>query len=198
MRENRKRTVVTIIGIILATALITAVACMAESFRASMIILEKKQNGDFHYLFTGVAQENLKYFENNQNVEKIGVAEEIGYAFLEGCTNPDKPYIYIRAVDASGIQAMSLELAEGRMPWSEDEIVIGGHIRSNGGVNLRTGDTLTVQVGERISEGGYSLNQSNPYLGAEEKFAPAYEKTYTIVGVIDRPNYQVEARMAPG
>jgi len=197
MKENRKRVAVTIIGIILATALITAVACMAESFRASMVVLKKKESGDFHYLFTGVAQENLKYFQNNQNVEKIGLAEEIGYAVLEGCTNPDKPYLYIRAVDASGIQAMALELTEGRMPWSEDEIVISRHIRSNGNVDLGVGDTLTIQVGERISE-GYSLNQSNPYLEAEENFVPLYEKTYTIVGMIERPNFQVEMRSAPG
>jgi len=197
MKENRKRTIVTIIGIILATALITAVACMAESFRVSMIMLEKKDHGDFHYLFTGVTQENMKYFRNNQNVEKIGLAEEIGYAVLEGCTNPDKPYIYIRAVDASGIQAMALELTEGRMPWNEDEIVISRHIRSNGDVDLGVGDTLTVQVGERISD-GYSLNQGNVYIGEEEKFVPSYEKTYTIVGMVERPNYQVEARSAPG
>ncbi|MDE6925611.1 MAG: ABC transporter permease [Acetatifactor sp.] len=197
IKENRKRVAVTIIGIILATALITAVACMASSFRESMIVLEKKDNGDFHYLFTGVAQENLKYFQNNQNVEKIGLAEEIGYAVLEGCTNPDKPYIYIRAVDASGIRAMALELSEGRMPWNEDEIVISRHIHSNGDVDLGVGDTLTVQVGERISE-GYFLNQSNPYMEEEENFVPAYEKTYTIVGIIERPNFQVEARSAPG
>lgn len=197
MKENRKRTAVTIIGIILATALITAVACMAESFRASVVLLEKKDNGDFHYLFTGVAQENLKYFQNNQNVEKIGLAEEVGYAFLEGSTNPDKPYVYIRAVNASGIQSMQLELREGRMPWSQGEVVIGNHIRSNGDVDLGVGDTLTVQVGERISEGD-SLNQNNPWLGEEESFVPFCERTYTIVGVIERPNFQVEPRTAPG
>lgn len=196
MSQNRKRTAVTIMGIILATALITAVACMAESFRASVVVLEKKVNGDFHYLFTGVAQENLKYFENNRNVEKIGLAEETGYALLEGCTNPDKPYLYIRGVDAAGIQAMSLELTEGRMPYSEEEIVISRHIRSNGNVDLAVGDTLTVQVGERFSD-GYSLNQHNPYI-SEEEFVPYCEKTYTIVGIVERPNYQVELRSAPG
>ena len=66
MKENPKRTVVTIIGIILATALITAVASMAVSFRASMILLEKKDNGDFHYLFAGVTQEKKK-----KNIFKI-------------------------------------------------------------------------------------------------------------------------------
>lgn len=196
MKENRKRTVVTIIGIILATALITAVASMAVSFRASMILLEKKDNGDFHYLFTGVTQENLKYFQTNQNLEKIGLAEEIGYALLEGCMNPDKPYVYIRAVDESGIQAMSLELSEGRMPQNGNEIVISRHIRSNGNVVLGVGDTVTFQIGERVSE-GYYLNQRNPY-NNEETFSPIEERTYTIVGVIERPNYKVEFRSAPG
>ena len=37
LKENRKRTLVTIVGILLATALITAVACMVVIFRASMI-----------------------------------------------------------------------------------------------------------------------------------------------------------------
>ena len=197
MKENRKRTVVTVIGILLATALITAVACMASSFRASMILLEKKNIGDFHYLFTGVMQENLKYFRNNQNVERIGLAEEIGYALLEDCTNPDKPYLYVRAADEAGMQAMSLELTQGRMPVNEEEIVIGMHIRSNGEVDLGVGDVLTVRVGERVAE-GYSLNQRNPYIAGGEEFISSFEKTYTIVGIVERPSYQVEPRTAPG
>lgn len=37
LKENRKRTLVTIVGVILATALITGVASLAVSFRASMV-----------------------------------------------------------------------------------------------------------------------------------------------------------------
>ena len=59
LKENRKRTAVTIVGILLATALITGVACMAVSFRASMVAYEKQENGDYHYHFTGVAKEYL-------------------------------------------------------------------------------------------------------------------------------------------
>ena len=54
LRENRKRTAVTIVGIVMAAALITAVACMVVSFRASMIAYERLQNGDFHYCFQEV------------------------------------------------------------------------------------------------------------------------------------------------
>ena len=99
LKENRKRTAVTIVGIVLATSLITAVACMAASFRASMTQRARQETGDFHYLFSGVVRENLKYFQNNQNIERLGIEKKVGYALLTGCQNPDKPYLYIRALE---------------------------------------------------------------------------------------------------
>ena len=195
LRENRKRTTVTIIGVILATALITGVACLAESMRASLIA-RARAAGDYHYYFEEVAQDDLKYFINNTNVEWIGLACGLGYAMLEGSENPDKPYLYLRAVDEEGIKAMALDLVEGRMPEKDDEIVIGRHIRYNGMVNLQVGDTLTLQLGERISD-GFSLDQSNPY-SYEEHLEPTWEKTFTIVGVVERPSLAEESRMAPG
>ena len=38
---NRKRTIMTVIGIVLATALLSAVTSMAASFRSGMILRER-------------------------------------------------------------------------------------------------------------------------------------------------------------
>ena len=46
---NKKRTIVTIIGIILSVALICALSSMVVSFKESIIIFEKQELGDFHY-----------------------------------------------------------------------------------------------------------------------------------------------------
>lgn len=197
LKENRKRTMVTVTGVILATALITGVACLAESMRASLISYEKKVNGDFHYCFSGVDESKLKYFENNTNIQSFGLAREVGYADLEGSENPDKPYLYIREADEDGLKAMSLELTEGRMPESADELVISRHIHYNGMVDLKVGDTLTLQTGARRS-GTKRLDQSFSYAYDEEYLEPAGERTYTIVGVIERPSQLVEGRYAPG
>jgi len=102
LKKNRKRTAVTIIGIILATALLTAVANMAESMRESVILHQKQNNGDFHYLFQGVGKDNLKYFKNNKNIERLGYSIMLGYAPLEGCINEDKPYLYVCTYDENG------------------------------------------------------------------------------------------------
>lgn len=197
LKENRKRTVVTVIGVILATALITGVACMAASFRESMIAYETKENGSYHYGFYNVAPENLKYFENNQQIEKIALIEELGYAGLEESQNPDKPYLFVAAMDEAVEEIFSLELVQGRMPENDSELVIGSHIRSNGLVDLKVGDVLTLQVGDRMSE-GFRLNQETPYLYQEESLVPLYEKTYTVVGIMQRPNREVEPYTAPG
>lgn len=47
---NKKRNIVTIIGITLSVALITAVTSMVVSFKESLINFEKKNCGDFHYM----------------------------------------------------------------------------------------------------------------------------------------------------
>lgn len=197
LKENRKRTVMTVIGVILATALITGVACLAESFRESLIVYAKQVNGDFHYCFQGVSGEDLKYFQNNNNIQRIGLAREMGYAILEGSENPDKPYLYIRSIDEKSVDSMALKLTEGRLPENDNELAIGRHIRYNGMVDLQVGDTLTLQIGQRMSN-DFLLNQENPYLYEEENFKPVQEKTYTVVGVLERPNQTVEPRTAPG
>ena len=197
LSENRKRTGVTIVGILLATALITGVACMVVSFRESMIAYEKQRNGDFHYHFQGVAQEYLKYFRENQYIEKYGLTAEVGYAYLEGSGNEDKPYLYVTAIEEGMEPTLALRLDEGRMPGTDSELVVGRHVRSNGFVDVKVGDVLTLQVGKRMSEKD-QLTQETPYLKEEEHLEPAFEKEYTVVGIIERPNQELEPRIAPG
>ena len=51
LKLNKKRTIVTIIGIILATALLTAVAAMAVSLKESITLRAKKVDGDFIFSY---------------------------------------------------------------------------------------------------------------------------------------------------
>ena len=195
---NKKRTIVTIIGIILATALITSVANMAESFRGSMIAYEKQKSGDYHYAFYGVKQENRKYFENNRNIEHLGYVAPIGFAILEGSRNPDKPYLFIKAMNEAGMRATGVDLIEGRLPENDHELVIAGHIRSNGGVAYNIGDRISLEVGDRVCNDGSILGQGNPYTYEEEAFRLRQTVEYTIVGIMERPGQGEESTIAPG
>ena len=54
LKLNKKRTIVTIIGIVLATALITGVTTMLASSGASTIQYAKQHFGDYHLEITNV------------------------------------------------------------------------------------------------------------------------------------------------
>ena len=198
LRLNKKRTLVTIIGIILSTALITGVATLVSSFRSTIIEYEKQDSGDYHYVFYNVPVDDLKYIKNNRNVEDVYLNEDLGYSLLDGSKNEDKPYLYLKAYSKGSIEKLGIELKEGRLPENDNEVVISSHIKSNGGVEYKIGDELDLKLGERISDGesldqGMALDEER-----SESFVLRNEKNYKIVGIIERPNFDIEPYTAPG
>ena len=197
---NKKRTIVTIIGIILATSLITGVATLLTSFQKSAVNIVKESAGNYHYEFIDVPIEDLKYIKDNRNIENLYVIQNIGYSKLENSENEYKPYLYITGFSENAMGNLGLKLLEGRFPKNENEIVISKHIQTNAKIEYEIGDEITLDIGKRTID-GEELNQNNPYSeeeNVEEKFEKEFTKTYKIVGVIERPNMNVENYSAPG
>ena len=197
LKLNKKRTIVTIIGIILSVALICAVASMVSSFRESLIRFEINRDGNFHYEFSNVDSKTLKEIKNNRNFEKIYISKNVGYLKLDNSKNEDKPYAYLIAMNKITMSNVSLNLIEGRFPSNDKEIVIPRHLKTNGRVDYKVGDTITLYLGDRVSD-GYTLNQNNPYHKDEETFDIKDTKTFKIVGIIERPSTIIENYSAPG
>lgn len=80
LKLNRKRTIVTIVGIILATALLSALVTLVSSFQYSMIEYQKQKDGDFHVKFSGVKMSELSEFKNNRNIESTFETMGMGFA----------------------------------------------------------------------------------------------------------------------
>ena len=207
LKLNKKRTIVTIIGIMLSTALICAVAGMVSSTQKTLANAMRADHGNYHMRFENVPTEELKFIEENVNVESYFLTKNVGYAKLEGSINPGKPYLFLMEFDRNALQNSSFKIVEGRLPENENEVVISQHIIDNGGVELKVGDTLSLDVGtRRLVDDGSVLSQSNPYLGEEEsqeenlqeEITDTEHKTYTIVGIIERPSYELEDYQAPG
>lgn len=201
LKLNKKRTIVTIIGIILSVALITAVAAMFFSARDSIIKYETREKGNYHYAFHNVPENDIKQFKENRNIEKLYFTKDIGYTKLEESKNKNKPYAFIKAFESNALTNLSINLVSGRLPENDSEILIPTHLKTNGRVEYSIGDTLTLEVGKRIAiEDNVELDQSNPYNGEanEEKIIDTITKEYKIVGIIERPSYSIEGYSAPG
>ena len=203
LKLNKKRTIVTIIGISLSVALICAITTFTVSIQKSLLEREIKKNGNYHIRVQDVSKENEKYLENNAKIEELQISQEIGYAPLEESQNENKPYAYIEGYDEKILQNGGIVLVEGRLPENENEIVIPEHVIQNGKVEWNVGDTIELDIGNRY-KGEYVLNQSNPYYtdqdrldrkesGIEddleqETFVASTKKTYKIVGIMERLN----------
>ena len=220
LKKNKKRTIVTIIGVMLSSALICAVAGMFMSVLQTLIDDAKNRYGDYHIEFQDVPVEEAKYIENNNNVESYFYTYTLGYSKLDNSKNQSKPYVYILGLTNESMSNIGLQLESGRMPENDSELVISKHIRTNGRVDLNVGDTITLNIGKRITKDGTELKQNNPYNQddsevkldedagnllnlneqeeVEEEIIDTKTKTYTIVGIVERPNYLIETYSAPG
>ncbi len=208
LKLNKKRTIVTIIGIILSTALICAVAGMFSSLQATLIASAKENNGNQHITVEGIKSDDLKYFENNRHVESMYIIENLGYAPLTGSKNPYKPYMYVIAYTKEAFDNTKITLVDGRLPQNASEIIISKSIIDNAEVNIKIGDRISLDIGSRICSDGSIMTQNNPYFVYEEGYNEIdecnetlnyeYTKEYTVVGIMERLDYNIESYNAPG
>ena len=201
MKKSRTRTVVTIIGVILSTAMITAVTTFSVSLLNYMIKGATVKYGGWHVEFVDIDSAFAEEQARDRDVADTAEIDNVGYAYLNGGKNPDKPYLFITGFSKKAFDTVPVSLVSGRLPENSSEILVPAHVAANGGVNFSVGDTLYLTIGGRMAEDG-SLGQHDPFRSrneqgkAMEKFVPREERTYTVVGICERPAF--EEFTAPG
>lgn len=200
LKKNRVRTIVTIIGIILSCAMITAVAALAQSFSGYMLDVGIYEKGNWHGAAYSLSWSQYENIRKDEEISFATYAQLMGYARVES-ENPDKPYLYVIGGEKETFfENMPVHLVTGRLPQNSQEILIPEHLYTNGGVSYQVGQTLTLELGDRMV-GQDTLNQFNPYIddqetGEQEEFVPRRTRTFQIVGVYSRPDF--EEYSAPG
>lgn len=195
MKKSRTRTVVTGIGVILSAAMITAVATFTVSLQSYMVNGATQKYGGWHVEFLDVDSSFVQERTLDNGVANTATFENIGYATLDGGKNPTKPYLFIAGFSKEAFDTLPITLVSGRLPENSGEILVPAHVAANGGVKFAVGDTLSLAVGNRI-EVNKNLGQHDPYISGKETLVPKVERTYTVVGICERPAF--EEYSAPG
>ncbi|MGE5375554.1 MAG: ABC transporter permease, partial [Bacteroidota bacterium] len=188
LRLNRKRTAVTILGVILSAALICGVFLLGVSFQKVMINHEIFMTGNWHARFHSVPYANSKYITDNSAVQTAMLSAWLGNATY-GSHNAVRPYLYVTAFDALSFQNHSIKLISGRFPQKEDELLISPVMIRDSGLDLKPGSTLQVTFGQRNIPNHDELvkawgGEEFVALADGETFTPSVSKTYTVVGVM--------------
>ena len=168
LKLNKKRTIVTIIGIILATALITAITTILSSYQASSLAYSRKHFGNYHIEIFDVPQEDINRIVNIDGVESPFLTQNVGY----GSFNYEQKNLSVQVLNFSSeaLNNLGIELVEGRFPTTTNEIIISTQFEQVEEINFSLGTkiSLSIQGDENIT------------------------KDYTIVGIINILNRQIE------
>lgn len=193
LKMNPKRTIVTILGIVLSMALMLGCGLLASSFIESMKEETMERNGTYHVRIDELDQKNAQTIANHLEVENSYFYTSIGFAKFLDTTNDSKPFYHIIASNKELLEKQTL--VDGRYPENENEVVISEHIRSNGGKIINVGEVLSLEIGERIIDGEV-ININQEYLGSDETFVFSGKKEYQVVGIVKRS--YVESYSAAG
>lgn len=206
LKKNRTRTVVTIIGIMLSAAMICASTTFVSSMQNFVLRCEIYSSGDWHGAVYDAAYKDYEDIRDSGKVSSAAYAQVLGYAKIDSA-NERKPYLYVLGGDvASGyFETMPVHLILGTLPKDSTEIILPEHLTSNGKVNYKLGDTVTLDVGDRTLD-GRRLGQDTPVytydsetqveIMSGERLENTEPRTYTVVGIYERPAF--EDYSAPG
>jgi len=201
LKKSRTRTIVTVIGVVLSAAMITAVATFGVSLLNYMVNGSIAKYGGWHVEFLDVDSSFVQERTLDNEAKNTAAFENIGYATLDGGKSPEKPYLFIAGFSEEAFDTLPISLISGRLPENSGEILVPAHVAVKGGVKYAVGDKLSLAVGSRM-DGNKNLGQHAPYISSgksgkvKETLVPKAERTYTVVGICERPGF--EEHSAPG
>lgn len=206
LKLNKSRTIVTIIGILLSTALITVVAGIAASGQQTMINGQINFTGNFDLFISGNAtNEDVKEIKANRNIETVYMCDYGDFVRIPNYENDKKPYAYVQILTPKAFtDCFNLPLKDGRYPENGSELVLTQSFINNSAKEYKVGDTITLEKGVRKTADGTVIPNTNPYgqefvyeeqeiMGEtsatvneiDEHFEVESSKKYKIVGILD-------------
>ena len=180
LKRNKKRTIATIIGIVVSVALISFILTLIYSFKYSMLETTKRNVGNYHiHIDQTTTQKAIEFAKMTDKIERIGISQTIGAANYESQLNT-KNGIIIDGYDEVSLTNRDINLIEGRLPQNEKEILVSNYLINNLDEPIKIGDQLTLDV-EKVK-----LIISND--GMQESLEPdGIERvTYTVTGIIQQ------------
>lgn len=199
MLQNKSRTLVTLIGVVLSTAMITAVTSFGASLQKFLVDSSISQEGNWHGLVSYADQQEKEQLAADDRISQYGTIGEVGYGIWDEMgESVTTRYLYLESFSSEAFQMVPLHLYEGRLPENDREILIPYQMNAARaeGMEIQLGDILSVTLGKRTLNGEI-LTQKDPWasqqnlslrpeeleqIGGEETFQPESQKTYTVVG----------------
>ena len=177
LKEQKKRTALTLLGIIISVAMISSIGTMLNSIRHTEQQMTRDRHGSNHGAFVNIPEEKYQYIENNLKISKSGQSVLGGTGYVE--LNNIVSRIELRGYDINYLELKNIKIEEGNIPVNKDDIVLERWIASQ--LDIGVGDELVLPVGSFIL-GDRALGRNE--WDENAVFNKITEKSFTVVGLI--------------
>ncbi|SCI45964.1 ABC transporter permease [Intestinibacter bartlettii] len=174
LKQNKRRTLVTIIGIILATALICGIGNICTSFMDYQMRDQIKTSGSFYATFTDMDKEKAEVITKSSGVSEYGYKKNLGSVILD---KKNSTSLNINVFDKNTINSFQITLKKGSYPKNESELIVTQDLLNKW--NKKIGDKITLNLGELIYDD----------MGMISKLKNSQKTTFKIVGTLDKAPY---------
>lgn len=177
---NRRRTVITLFGIIISVAMVTAVFTSVGSLMRSLSDITAAYDGAWHALYMNLQDKDVQTLSKQKNVKTIGLLADIGQMDCNTKEDSGRNETSIIAGNQNLFAINKMKPAAGRLPNNTRELMVTKSYLQRNKLNWKVGDTVTVQTASYPT-------------GAQEAEATGGEpivenRTFTVCGILEVQN----------
>ncbi len=126
LKKHMGRTILTLIGIVVAISMFTAIGSIYYSGINSEIERVKDQNGNYEVLFTDADREQIQVLSANAEIKNGGIVKDQGtFSINSDQLTESLKNVKVKAYDTAALKDIfRIKLIEGRLPANASEIIV--------------------------------------------------------------------------
>ncbi|WP_242844623.1 ABC transporter permease [Clostridium novyi] len=146
LKQNKKRTILTTIGIIIAISLFSGIATFMFSIQQGLIEQKRQQNGDWEFQFCNLNLDKVSKIKNNFEVKNYSVETKKDKLMIKDGKN--KWITFIKSDYDSLNLVFPVRNLEGKIPTNSSEIIMSKNTKRI--LNKDIGDIITIGKNENL------------------------------------------------
>lgn len=187
LKQNKTRSVLTVLGITISVVMLTVIFTCATSFAHYYGERAINTNGNWHFFVKTDYESAKKYLLSDSSLKDIGFEKDLSTEEQSYKIYSDKAnYIRTGTIyqgDAQYIKDTVTCKYDGALPKSDNEIMVEQSLIKNNGLELKIGDEIKIAVGSRLKGDFVILPVMGDYQFGE-RFEKEKDETFKVVGIL--------------